>query len=133
MMKLKNGKYELFCQLWHQTGNKSEAYRESHPSCAKWKDETVHNKAYALSKRGEVKARFEQLQEEQLKGHHITIASLIAELDEARGIALGADTPQSGAAITATMSKAKLVGLDKHIVEVKATVETRTTLDDFYG
>ena len=133
MMKLKNPAHEKFAQVWHETGRKSDAFRESHPHSLKWKDATVHNKASALSKKGEIAARFEQLQEEQLKGHHITVASLIAELDEAREVALGADTPQSGAAITATMSKAKLVGLDKHIVEVKATVETRNTLDDFYG
>lgn len=131
-MMLENNKHERFCQVWHETGNKSEAYRASHPSCAKWKDETVHNKAYALSKRGEVLARFEQLQEDALKDHGVTIASLIEELNEARGIALTTDTPQTSAAITATMSKAKLVGLDKHVVELNANIKTRHTLDDFY-
>ena len=50
--------------------------------------------------------------------HGITIESLLNELEEAREVALSAETPQSSAAIAATMGKAKLTGLDKHIVEV---------------
>jgi len=133
MAALSNTKHEKFCQVWHETGNKSEAFRSSHPNSLKWKDETVHNKASALSKRGEVKARFKQLQDEAIKGHNITIASLIKELDEARAVALSAETPQSSAAITATMSKAKLVGLDKHVIELSANIATRSTIDDFYS
>ena len=131
-MALENSKHEQFCQVWLETGNKSEAYRKSHPNSLKWKDETVHNKAYALSKRGEVLARFEQLQEDALKGHNITIASLLAELEVARQSALTTETPQSSAAITATMSKAKLVGLDKYVVEVNSNIKVRSSLDDFY-
>lgn len=52
------------------------------------------------------------------KRHGITIESLLKELEEAREAALSAETPQSSAAIAATMGKAKLTGLDKHIVEV---------------
>lgn len=129
---LENPKYEKFCQIWFETGNKSEAYRESHPNSLKWKDVTVHNKASALSKRGEVAARFEQLQDDALKGHGVTIASLIKELDEAREAALGADNPQASSAVNATMSKAKLVGLDKNTLDINAKVQTRSTLDDFY-
>jgi phage terminase small subunit len=132
-MVLENSKHEQFCQVWLETGNKSEAYRKSHPNSLKWKDETVHNKASALSKKGEVLARYDQLQEDTVKAHGITIESLLKELDEARGIALTADTPQSSAAITATMNKAKLVGLDKFQVEVSGDIKVRKTLDDFYG
>ena len=121
-MALENSKHEQFCQVWLETGNKSEANRKSHPNSLKWIDETVHNKAYALSKRGEVLARFEQLQEDTVKAHGVTIESLIEELNEARQ-----------AAITATMSKAKLVGLDKHQVEITGDIKVRKTLDDFYG
>ena len=131
-MALEHNKHEQFCQVWLETGNKSEAYRKSHPNSLKWKDETVHNKASALSKKGEVLARYEQLQSDALKGHDITIASLLLELEKARQAALTADTPQSSAAITATMSKAKLVGLDKYVVEVNSNVKVRSSLDDFY-
>ena len=129
-MALENSKHEQFCQVWLETGNKSEAYRKSHANSLKWKDETVHNKASALSKRGEVLARYKQLQENTVKAHGVTIESLIAELNEARKVALGADTPQSSAAITATMSKAKLVGLDVHKVEQTIKVESVDDFDD---
>lgn len=131
-MALENSKHEQFCQVWLETGNKSEAYRKSHPNSRKWKDDTVHNKASALSRRAQVLARYEQLQGDIVKAHGVTIESLIKELNEARQVALTADTPQSSAAITATMSKAKLVGLDKHQVEVAGEIKVRRTLDDFY-
>lgn len=127
---LENTKHEKFCQVWHETGNKSEAYRQSHPNSAKWKDETVHNKASALSKRGEVSARHEQLKEQSLKDHGVTIKSLIKELDEARSLAMTTDTPQTSSAISATMNKAKLVGLDKNTLEVTKKVKS---FSDMYG
>ena len=39
-------------------------------------------------------------------------------MEEARQAALTAERPQSAAAVAATMGKAKLLGLDKQIVEV---------------
>ena len=114
---LSDQKKEAFAQKWHETGNKSEAYRASHPNSLKWKDETVHNKASALSKDSEVSARYKELQKESADNHGITIKSLLDELEEARTVALTAETPQSSAAVTATMGKAKLCGLDKQIVE----------------
>jgi hypothetical protein len=124
-MVLNNAKHEKFCQVWHETNNKSQAFRESHPNSLKWKDETVHNKASALSKQGEISARFSELQQESLKGHNITIESLLKELDESRKIALSAETPQCSAANAATMSKAKLVGLDRQVIE-----HTHKVVDD---
>lgn len=132
-MALENSKHEQFCQVWLETGNKSESYRKSHPNSLKWKDDTVHNKASALSRQAQVLARYEQLQEKALKDHGVTIKSLLLELEAARQLAIGAETPQSSAAINATMSKAKLVGLDKHQVEVSGNLVVRKTLDDFYG
>tara|TARA_R110000787_G_scaffold186433_1_gene298136 strand:- start:1183 stop:1569 length:387 start_codon:yes stop_codon:yes gene_type:complete len=126
---LENSKHEKFVQLWHSSGNKSEAYRESHPVSKKWKDATVHNKASELSRRGEVLARFDQLKEQSLKDHGITIASLLEELDEARALAMTAETPQTSSAINATMNKAKLVGLDKNTLEVTNKVKS---FEDMY-
>lgn len=121
-MALKTAQHEKFCLIWHETGNKSEAFRKSHPHSLKWMDKTVHNKASALSKQGEVAARFEQLQAEALRKHDVTVESLLEELEEARGIALAAETPQTSAAVSATLGKAKLVGLDKQIIEQKISV-----------
>lgn len=53
-----------------------------------------------------------------MERHEITVDTLLAELEEARQAALGAETPQTSAAVSATMGKAKLLGLDKKIVEL---------------
>ena len=49
--------------------------------------------------------------------HGITVSGLLKELEEARTIALSCETPQTSAAVSATMSKAKLAGLDKQVIE----------------
>ena len=54
-------KQEAFCQAYLRLGDKSAAYREVY-SCANMKAETIHNKAYILSEKGEVRARIEELQ-----------------------------------------------------------------------
>ena len=129
-MALSNSKHEKFCLVWHETGNKSEAYRESHPNSLKWKDDTVHNKASKLSKQGEVSARLKELQDDALKSHGITITSLLLELDEIKTKAMGAETPQCSAATSCVMNKAKLVGLDIHKVENTVKVEAIDDFDD---
>ena len=47
--------------------------------------------------------------------------SLVNELEEARIAALTAESPQSAAAVSATMGKAKLMGLDKQILDLKSS------------
>jgi hypothetical protein len=123
MDALKNVKHELFVQKWHETGNKSEAYRIAYPGSLKWKDESVHPKASELSRRDTVSARYKSLQDKTVEEHGITITSLLLELEEARTMALQPENAQSSAAVSATMGKAKLVGLDILKVEVSAKEE----------
>lgn len=63
------------------------------------------------------------------KNHGITISGLIEELEEARLAALNAATPQTSAAVAATMGKARLAGVDKQVVEMTV----KKGLVDFYG
>lgn len=136
MPTLDNNKHELFAQKWHETNNKSEAYRYSHPISKKWTDKTIHNRASELSKVSEVLGRFKELQGEVAENHGVTIAILLEELNEARQAALTAETPQSSAAVTATMSKAKLLGLEVQKVDHTSSdgsmSPTGKSLDDFY-
>lgn len=122
MASLTNPKHEKFCMVWHETGNKSEAYRESHPNSLKWKDATIHNRASALSKVNEVLARFSELQELALKNHDVTVESLLEELEAVRALAMTAETPQCSAASSAIMHKAKLVGLDINKTELAGNI-----------
>ena len=114
-------KQEAFCQAYVELGDASEAYRKAYDA-DKMKPESVHRKAKEVKDNGKVTARIEQLQGEIKQRHNVTVDSLLAELEEARQKALSAETPQSSAAVAATMGKAKLTGLDKQIVEMRGSL-----------
>ncbi|SUA58272.1 terminase small subunit [Oligella urethralis] len=113
-------KQEAFCLAYIETGNASEAYRQAY-SASRMKSATVNSKAYELLRNGEITARIDELKANHAKRHEITVDDLIAELEEARQLAI--DTSQSGSAVTATMGKAKLLGLDKQLVEHSGEVD----------
>ncbi|RXO38238.1 terminase small subunit [Salmonella enterica] len=110
-------KQEAFCQAYIETGNASEAYRTAY-AADKMKPEAVHVQASKLQDNPKIALRIKELRGEIKKRHNVTVDSLLAELEEARQAALGAETPQSSAAVAATMGKAKLTGLDKQVVEL---------------
>lgn len=109
-------KQEAFCQAYIETGNASQAYRTAY-AADKMKTDSVNRKAKELIDNGKIAARVAELRGEIKERHNVTVDSLIAELEEARQAALSAETPQSSAAVAATMGKAKLTGLDKQIIE----------------
>lgn len=113
-------KQEKFCQLVVELGNNSDAYRGAY-SAEKMKAETINNKAYQLLQQGDIGARVNELRENAKESHGITVDSLLKELEEARTCALTAETVQSSAAVSATMSKAKLLGMDKQIIDHQST------------
>lgn len=119
-------KQEAFCQAYIETGNASEAYRTAY-AADKMKPESVNRKAKELLDNGKIAARVAELQGEIKQRHNVTVDSLLAELEEARQAALGAETPQSSAAVAATMGKAKLVGLDKQIIDHTSSDGTMAT------
>ncbi|WP_105624034.1 terminase small subunit [Cronobacter malonaticus] len=110
-------KQEAFCQAYIETGNASEAYRTAY-AADKMKPEAVHVQASNLKDNPKIALRLKELQGEIRQRHNVTVDSLLAELEEARQKALNAETPQSSAAVAATMGKAKLTGLDKQVVEL---------------
>lgn len=114
-MKL-TAKQEAFCLSYIETGNASEAYRLNY-STSNMKPETVNRRAKDLMDNGKVTARIAELRGEVMQRHQLTVDDLLAELEEARQAALAAETAQSSAAVNATMGKAKLLGLDKQILD----------------
>ncbi|CAM8272214.1 terminase small subunit [Morganella morganii] len=127
-------KQEKFCQAYVETGNASEAYRSAY-SADKMKAATVNSKAYELLNNGEITVRVAELQQEHRTRHNITVSDLLRELEEARKAALTAETPQSSAAVAATMGKARITGLDKVVIDLTADVkvENRSIKDIFDG
>lgn len=108
-------KQEKFCQLYIENGgNASAAYRGSY-SAGKMKDETIWVNSCNLLKNNKVAIRVDELRADIAKRHEVTVDSILAELEEARQLALG-DEKGASAAVAASMGKARLCGL---IVEKK--------------
>lgn len=103
-------KQESFCQRYMETGNASEAYRLSYDAAA-MKPETINRSAKELIDNRKIAARLSELRAEMQAAHGVTVASLIAELEEARQV--GKERGQASAMAAATMGKARLAGLDK--------------------
>lgn len=111
-------KQEKFCQLYVETGSASEAYRQSYDA-SNMKPDTINVKASELLSNGKISVRVGQLRERLVKKHNVTVDSLIEELEQARKMAL--ESAQVSAAVSATMGKAKLCGLDKQVIEQTTT------------
>jgi phage terminase small subunit len=103
-------KQEAFAQKYVETGNASEAYRQAYDAGG-MKPATINVKACELLANGKVAARVAELRGKVETVHGVTVASLIAELEEARQVAKVRE--QGAAKVQATMGKAKLAGLDK--------------------
>ena len=107
-------KQERFAQLYIELSNASEAYRRSY-NAARMKAETIHVKASQLLGQGKIAVRVAELQSEHRARHSITIDSLTEDLENDRQLAH--TEGQAGAAVSATLGKAKLHGLLKDKVE----------------
>jgi phage terminase small subunit len=127
-------KMEAFCLVYMETNNASEAYRRSY-NVTNMAEKTAARESWIVLQKPQVQARIAELREAVMDRHQITVDTLLAELEEARTAALAAETPQTSAAVSATMGKAKLLGLDKKIVEITGknggAIETksRVTVD----
>lgn len=115
-------KQEQFARLYVETGNASEAYRQAY-NADNMKPETVTNEAYKLLQDPDISAMVDGLKEEARQRHAVTVDDLLHELEQARAAALAAPTPQSSAAVSATMGKAKMLGLLVDKAEIKAETE----------
>lgn len=114
-------KQEAFCLAYIETGNASEAYRQTYDGKG-MKPETINRKAKELLDNGKITATIEELQGQHIARHKITIDSLLNELEEARLLAREKENPN--AMTQATMGKAKLLGLDKQIIDHTSSDES---------
>ena len=123
-------KQEQFARLYVETGNASEAYRQAY-NADNMKPETVTNEAYKLLQDPDISAMVDGLKEEARQRHAVTVDDLLSELEQARAAALAAPTPQSSAAVSATMGKAKMLGLLVDKAEIKAEAEISTKQEEY--
>ena len=113
-------KQEAFARAYVETGNASEAYRRAY-NAENMKQESIAVRACQLLAHCKVSVMVQQLKDQAAERHAVTVDSLVNELEEARIAALTAESPQSAAAVSATMGKAKLMGLDKQILDLKSS------------
>jgi phage terminase small subunit len=109
-------KQEHFAQKYLETGNASEAYRQAYSTKGK-SENYIHVQACELLKSRKVSVRVEELKEQHRERHQLTVDDLISELEESRQAAMTAKSPQTSAAVSATMGKARILGLDKQVLE----------------
>jgi len=114
MVKL-TPKQENFCLAYLETGNASEAYRRAYDA-SKMSEQVLYNEAAKLLNNRKISVRLEELRKPIMERHAITVDDLLAELEEARRLALETEAPAP--AVSATMGKAKLLGYDKQLIDV---------------
>lgn len=123
--------------VYVETGNASEAYRQAY-NAENMKEATINRNAKMLIDDNKISTRVKELKLGHTKRHELTVNDLVKELEEARKAALGAENPQSSAAVAATMGKAKLLGLvvDKNETTgkdggaIQHAVEIKVSFDD---
>lgn len=118
--KINDDRARLLAQRYLENGcNKTEAWL--HVTGSKYdKPSTANVVAHNAFERESVKKYLEKYRRFANMRHEITIDKLLAELEEARQLAInGSDNsrPVASAAVNATMGKAKLLGLDKQVID----------------
>lgn len=113
-------KQERFCMVYVETGNASEAYRQSY-NAENMKEASINVNACKLLADAKITLRVKELKSGHTKRHELTIDDLVKQLEEARQVALALENPQCSAAISATMGTAKLLGLVVDKTDIKLT------------
>lgn len=116
-------KQEAFCLAYIELGNASDAYRSAYEA-SRMKPETVNRTAKEQLDNPKIAARIKDLQAEAAERNAVTVDSLLAELEDARQLAFRIAQP--AAAVTATMGKAKIVGLDKLVLDHRSSDRSMT-------
>jgi phage terminase small subunit len=121
MQPLKNVKQELFAQAISRGESQLQAYVNAGYSPS----DSAASRLYGNVK---VAKRVKQLQQMAIKKTIVTIESLSDELEEARALALKVEAP--AAAVSASMGKAKLHGLDINKHEHSGDIYVTISSDD---
>ena len=113
MAQLNNQQWEKAAQVFVETGNKTEAFRQAGYSTNST-EQVITGNVQRLFRREPVLTRVAELQAAQAKLHAVTIESLTAQLREDRQLAYSVKNPS--AAVSAVMGMARLHGLDKQVL-----------------
>jgi hypothetical protein len=118
-------KQEKFAQVWHATGNKSEAYRQAY-NAKNMTDAAINDEAYRLSVNPEITLRFAELQKSAQKRNNVTVDTVSQMYLKAWKMAEEIKNPS--AMVSAASGMAKLHGLnapDKQQVDHSGSLVTK--------
>ena len=110
----KQQRYDRFVSEMLVDGNVTRSAK-----AAGYSEKTAYSQGHRLLKNVEIANAIKAGQKDIAKRNELTIDDIIKELEEARTAALTAESPQSSAAVAATMGKAKLLGLIVDKAETK--------------
>lgn len=110
-------KQKNFCEKYVECGNAADAYLHAY-NCSTDNRQVARNEGYLLLQDPRVQDYVDELREQHRKRHDVTIDDILAEFDENRKLAFS--TENAAAANGATMGKAKVLGLDKKVLELSA-------------
>ena len=102
-------KQEKFAQVWHATGNKSEAYRQAY-NAGNMSAEVINVKAVEVAANGNVSVRFAELQKAAQKRNNVTVDTVSQMYLKAWKLAEVIKNPS--AMVSAASGMAKLHGLN---------------------
>jgi phage terminase small subunit len=122
-------KQEKFAQEYVATSNASEAYRRAYDTKPTSKISTVNANASQLLRDTRVAQRVDQIRASLVERNKLSIDDIIDELEEARE--MGKITQQSSSMVSASMGKAKLLGLivDRKEVTVHGMISAMTDVE----
>jgi hypothetical protein len=100
---------ETFAQALVRGASQSQAFREAYPTSAAWKDASVWNKASALARLPEVRARCEALRAPVAERVQYNLEVAMREAHDA--FEVSRTNRQGGAMVAAAQLRAKLNGL----------------------
>ncbi len=107
-MSTLTAKQEAFCQKYVETGNASEAYRQTYDAGG-MKPTSVNRKAKELLDNGKIAARLAELREPAAKKARVTLEGHLEDLRKLRDLAK--KKGQFSAAITAEVARGKASGV----------------------
>lgn len=110
----KQQRYDRFVSEMLVDGNVTRSAK-----AAGYSEKTAYSQGHRLLKNVEIANAIKAGQKDIAKRNELTIDDIIKELEEARTAALAAESPQSSAAVAATMGKAKVLGMLVDKSEVK--------------
>lgn len=114
-------KQEKFAELVASSEGQSEAYRKAYDA-QNMNDNVISVEASRLMENPKITLRIKELRGPVITKTHKALEILLAELDELKKAAMAKE--QYSTAVNAVMGQAKLLGLDKQVIEGAVTVVT---------